>query len=236
MAEGSNNLLAEFKTHLAADKKKSAALFVLLAVLLVFLVRAVGGGSSSATADAVSIPPSGVAGDMTPNAALIRPIPQFTASASSRSGVDQAVERISRALAAADPFRDRPMASVKGAPRMLDRDPFTTPAWRAFASEASPAAGGEESGRTTPSPGFFERFGRRIAETQRSRQELEERIEAELAELELQSTVTGPIRMAHISGRMVREGETIRGFSVVRIVDRGVTLRKSGINLTLNMP
>ncbi len=48
--------------------------------------------------------------------------------------------------------------------------------------------------------------------------------------------MTGQVPLAYISGRLVREGDRVEGFSVVQIRDRQVMLRKSGATRVLNMP
>jgi len=55
-------------------------------------------------------------------------------------------------------------------------------------------------------------------------------------ELRLQSTMTGRSPLAYISGRLVREGDVLRGFAVVKIDDRRVILRKAGLDHQLSMP
>jgi hypothetical protein len=55
------------------------------------------------------------------------------------------------------------------------------------------------------------------------------------AKLKLQSTFLGPIPTALVNGQLVREGDTIGLFQVVRIEPRSVSIRHAGITLQISM-
>jgi hypothetical protein len=92
----------------------------------------------------------------------------------------------------------------------------------------------QEAGQSGPS--VWARMRGALSERRERRSEDLGRITAELAELKLQSTMSGPKPAAYISGLLVHEGDKIAGFSVVRIEEKRVSLRKNGLTCPLIMP
>lgn len=220
-----------FKAHLAADKKKAAILGVLFVVLLGVVGRLFFSGSTPDPA--VAVPPAAVA---PARRALTRTVPEMLdKAAGNRSTLTS--PRVSFAPRGPDDIAREKAVSVDGISRNLARDIFSTTSWSTFPRALERPPAGEESGATAPSaPSVFARFGRRWAVEQKAHQERIASDQAEFAGLRLQSTLIGSLRSAYISGRLVHSGDTIRGFSVVRIEERRVTLRKSGATFTLSMP
>lgn len=224
--------LSEFsstlKEHMAADKKKTVILFVLGAVLLGVVGRLLLPASSpeSAEADDVRV----VAQPSPPEVRqpLIRPVPEQPAAPNPR-------------MPSGEPIRSpraRPASSAGGTPVSVDgmartaaRDLFSTSAWDQFPSAVSAEPPQAEAEPTPESP-----LSMRLEEREAARKQAMEVLLKEIAALDLQSTLTGQVRSAYISGRLVHEGERISGFSVVRIEDRQVILEKSGVRQALPMP
>ena len=62
------------------------------------------------------------------------------------------------------------------------------------------------------------------------------RVRAEAAEvLSLQSTLQGAEPLALINGELMKVGDKVHGFTVIKIGSRRVTLRKDGVNVHLEM-
>lgn len=237
MPDSLKDLLIKLRAQLAADKKKSVALGLLSIVFLVVIGRLFISEPTPETAQAVSPvvvaksenttasrKSKRVSQERTTDSGGFRP-KHSNRSVSNQSGVESP-HRTSSAT--------KTPVSLMGMPRVLARDIFSTPDWSAFALDSPVLPSTAE--KPKDSPGWFTKFGWKLSEYQRERGENLDLIKSELAELELQSTMTGSSRSAYISGRLVREGDSIRGFSVVQIGDRRVTLRKSGISETLTMP
>ncbi len=216
--------------QLAADRKKAAVLGVLLFVLLVVVLRALfaGGGPEATEAGVAVRPPTTSAAPRR----LTRPTPVPT-YVGTGTKVDVGLPRPGRSA------RVRSV-SVAGMPRTLARDLFTTQSWHKFSAFTPTTQPGADRARDAEDSGWFTRFGWKLAELQRTQSEAREHLSQELAELKLQSTMTGTHTTAYISGpgfdRLVREGDVVSGFSVVRIEDRRVTFEKSGMMAALTMP
>ncbi len=127
------------------------------------------------------------------------------------------------------------------------RDLFTAPAWerpdekktkspRAANGKQGAAKKSRKGGRAEPAKPLWDHLGNALGDYQQTRRSEIAQYEAQLAELQLQSTLTGPAPIAYISGRLVREGDTIRGFTVARIEDRRVVVRKQSFIRVLIMP
>jgi hypothetical protein len=219
------------KEQMAADKKKTALLFGLGAVLLVVVGQLFISGDSPAPAEAddtivVSSPPKSE-----PQRTLIRPDPERTDVSNPRK----------RTGGPRRPSSDRPASSpggalvtVEGMPRTAARDLFSTSAWGQFPSAEQPQ--GEAEPSVESGPGFLAQWGMRLEERKEARRQALLAVREEAQALDLQSTMTGQVAAAYISGRLVHEGDTIAGFSVVRIEDRRVILEKSGASQALTMP
>ncbi len=55
------------------------------------------------------------------------------------------------------------------------------------------------------------------------------------AKLKLQSTFLGPSPMALVNGQLVREGDTIEKFQVIKIEPRRIAVEKNGVTLQISM-
>lgn len=229
MARHFNDIMATFKTQLAADRKKA----VVLAVLFVILLITVGWTLASGDSDhaAAPVPP-----------AVVRPAPNLPAAAHlTRVTPQPGLSAPSARTAAADSPRTGPrptaarpeqVVSVAGMPRSPVRDLFVSPAWHAFPSAGTTPEHQPKAHRS----GLLERIREELRAYREWRRRTVQEIEADLSELKLQSTLTGAMPSAQISGLLVHEGDSIRGFSVVRIEDRRVKLRRAGITRSLRLP
>lgn len=233
--------LNTFKQHLLADKKKSTVLGALFLVLLVMIGRLFVPDAEPATLQAapVVVTPVPSRDPVTPKT---RPTPVESAWQTAGRRTNGPTHRTLPVHPHATPPRrsaDRTV-SVDHMRRLLERDPFNTTAWSKFLPAAGyglyghgAADGADGTGASGP---LWQRLAAAAREHAETRRREAERLETELAELKLQSTMTGPIPMAYISGRLVHEQETIRGFLVVRIKDRRVTVRKADFVRELMMP
>lgn len=235
MTEQLTAIWMQFRGQLMADKKKSAVLGVLFVVLLI--VAAVKGLSISATApnateaaDLAVAPAPDSTELIRPSASIVTPVVESMYPA----GASQSITPIQ---VESNPEDGRPVVRTDGMSRSPHRDLFATSAWAQFppallpeAPKANPLRGKREE------DDFWSTLGKRMSEQQEERRRLLESIEQEISELALLSTMTGSVPLAHISGRVVRPGDSIQGFSVVCIEDRRVMLEKSGIRRVLRMP
>lgn len=241
MVANMKELWNQIRTQLAADKRKSAVMGVLLLVLTVLIGRTFVGKPAPDTADAAAlVVPQTAAVGGSAETALTRPSPAIIDAPAQqpRAGTDAPESPVEVGVEAdAQELMRRKRVSIDGLPRTPARDLFTTPAWSRFAPAIIADAPLTAARRKSSDPaGFWAALSRRLAEEQKQRMAEILAIEVELGELELQSTLTGPDAMAHISGQLVRPGQRIRGFSVVRIENRRVTLVKSGVTRSLSMP
>lgn len=223
-----------------ADKKKSAILAALTVVLLVIVVRQMGGKSEPALAVAENlIPPADPAATPAPTAATptIRPEPEQIApvTAAAAPAPDLSTnEDIARWLQSG---RNGSAVCIDEMPKSITRDLFRAPSWSKFPLVVRhDELDGNGAGGNGNLDSFWSKLGGGIISYQSFRQQETEEIDKEISELVLHSTMTGPKALAHISGRLVRVGDRLRGFSVVRIEDRQVTLSKAGVQRVLAMP
>jgi hypothetical protein len=230
MARNANNLMADFKAQLLADKRKSAVLAALFVTLLGVSAHALFGKPASAPADVSNLVAQPVQSVAPPpashDASLKRPLPAASAAASaSRNGRAAPRSAPGDGPSPCDPLIGDTV-SVAGISRTPARDLFCVSDWSVFqdgdADEPS-ASDLQQSGEPNGAAGSAQ-----TREPERSATELVEEAQKELADLQLQSTLIGAVRSAYISGRLVYEGETILGFEVVRINGGEVTLRKDG--------
>ncbi len=228
------------RAQLFADKKKSALLGVLLLIFLVVFLRAVLSGSKpdeAVASGSVAVAPAAQAtAHVDPVQPGVRPAPQPALAANSASTVVSPVS----AVAGSPPgvtqipalFGERASVAVDGLPRRSKRDPFGSRSLSKF-PRLPDGAGDPNGGGSTA--GFWTTILTGVqSQGTRQREEMI-KIAEELAGLELQSTITGAMPLAYVSGRVVRPGDTIAGFSVVRIEDRRIVVRKSGITRVLTM-
>ncbi len=228
MSDKPNDLLTGFKQQLVADKKKSILLAVLFGTLLVVV------GSlflSDSTPEVAKAQPNTAAPARPPSTPALRSLPQRTSKTTGpRPRTDlQAGSRPTPRWYQPP----RHSISVAEMPRGLHRDLFNTTEWSKYPPAVS-LFGGPAEGEDQPN--MWDAMAKAIIERQKSRALKLARLAEELAQLELQSTMTGSAPMAYISGRLVHPGDTIRGFSVVSIDDRRVTLRRHGVIHELAMP
>ncbi|GJQ25683.1 MAG: hypothetical protein HBSAPP02_07150 [Phycisphaerae bacterium] len=225
-----NEKLELFKQQLLADKKKSAVLGVLFLVLIVVLIKtfAASGDPDSAEAGpppAVAAPPAPVTPIATP------PTGAATGSIVCPSAGNPVARRESLP-------EDEPLKVVRVAdlPRTLERDLFVPEQWSRYESSRGAHAGSGGGTTSQPAPSaFWTALVGGMKDYHAVRQREAGEITQELSTLTLQSTMTGPVPLAYISGRLVHEGSEINGFVVMRISDRHVLVRKYGQTRTLTM-
>jgi len=128
------------------------------------------------------------------------------------------------------------LVRVDGLPRILERDLFSSPAWAKLPPAGEQEAEDQNAPGTAGAAGFWNQLTSTLVQIPEARRADLERLNAEMKELKLQSTMTGPTPIAYISGRLVRQGDKLNGFSIVRIKDRGVVVRKYGLTRELKMP
>lgn len=234
-------ILTKFKTQLMADKKKSVALGVLTIILIVVVTGAFKKNDEPAAAIAEDlIPPAQkTAQAATPPAPVLSERPSLEKIGPSNGSTPSAAAEAS-ANAVENWVRPGPEIGpvcVKDMPRTPKRDLFRAPSWSKFPMEIKQdASNGDEAARVGSPLSFWSKLGGGIVSYQAFRRQESEEIDKEISELVLHSTMTGPKPLAHISGRLVRVGDKLRGFSVVRIEDRQVTLSKGGVQRVISMP
>ncbi len=126
--------------------------------------------------------------------------------------------------------------STEGLPRFLTRDLFSTKEWGRFALDVPLVPIGPRPREDRQGPNLLERLRVRSIERQKAQQQRVDQVEAELATLELNSTMVASEPAAFVSGRIVHEGEVIKGFRILRIKHREVEVRKNGITRILSIP
>jgi hypothetical protein len=241
MHERIREILEKLSQELAANKRKAVIMGVLLLVLIFAVGRVFWTRTVPATAEALVPPPMAAVPPADPKMPLVRPVPQ--ASVPQAAAAQTATGKPVAASTAGSASVERGNAgggaatavSVANLPRTLERDIFTTPSWSQFPREGSSAAEDDRSGESS-GPSILEKMRDVLSERRERRSRNLDQIAGELAALKLQSTMSGPMPTAYISGRLVHEGDTISGFSVVRIQEKCVKLRKRGITLPLIMP
>jgi hypothetical protein len=208
--------LQTIRDQMMADKKKTAIMSVLLVILLGSVSRFFVGQQ---------------------NEELVAATPAVATAAPTMAPVVESIARTPPAVASPVPQavqvdRSEPKVVVRQMPRSLDRDLFNSPALSTFSSAHGLTGDTEEPREST----FWDAVITKMADRQKSLVKERKSLDEEIATLRLQSTLTGPAPLAYISGRMLREGDEFRGFSVVRIEDRRVMLRKSVFTRPLTMP
>lgn len=223
MSVNPSELLQLARHQIAADKKKSAVLALLLFVLLVVLVRMFAGGSApeQVKANSVAIKPVGTK----PAGASMRPIPR-----DARTNPTPPKTGPTAANTASIPEYEF-VGIEDDLPRVLARDIFSTPDWSLFPEDSEPV--GSEGALGFQAGRLWDRLTESMDSIKH--QQLDD-FEAQIGALKLHATVTGARPVAYISGRIVREGDVIDGFSVVRINERQVTLRKFGHTGSIELP
>jgi hypothetical protein len=242
------NSLAGLGRRLLADKKKAAVLAVLLVVLLIVIGRLFVSSSTLTPAAAASVSASVAAAPLPPPGPdpakpIVRPSPEAAPVPPPTAPALGATARVSFSESQnGKTMRANAVRSVDTGdlPRVLERDLFNTNAWSKFpsaggADAAAGSAGAAASGADSPGA-VLQQLTDVLSRFQETRKGEAERVDSDLAALQIQSTMTGPTPMAYISGRLVREGDVISGFTVVHIGDRRVSVRKLGLTRELHMP
>ena len=234
--------------QLLADKKKTAVLAVLFAALLLIVGRLLVSPSTPAPTYASMSQPIAAAVAASPSAPdstkpIVRPTPEAKPTIPPTEpalGVAAVARYTGEQNAKAAPANTGRLVAVDDLPRVLERDLFSTNAWSKFPSAGrfgmSPDEADAAESAPTSSGGVWRHLTNVLGQYQETRKGELERLDGDLAALKLQSTVTGPTPMAYISGRLVREGDIIEGFTVLHIKERRVTVRKFGLTRELRMP
>jgi|GEM_PF-1959322 len=241
----------QLKADMAADKKKTGILAALFLVLLIAVGRLMlpGDDTSSASADSLVVANNAalprVDNSLTPPAQKTGGAPPVAVVPQRKSPNVPSTTRAPSSSNTASPAQEPFIKSTKQAPaigsdvvshlpRTLQRNPFDPTDWRRrFGVGSRPTQATTESSRAAS---LFAALAQSLTTYQTERAELTERLDEELAELELRSTMTGSRRSAYISGQLLHEGDDIAGFSVVRIEAGRVVLSKYGIRRTLSVP
>ncbi len=232
-------LVQKVRQELAANRLKAAVLGGLALVFIGVLIKALVSGSSpeSAVAEVPAVVASTPASPLEP---VIRPVPEPPAAErpATAESLPQSLPWSSLSGGARPVLPDKQMraVSVRGLPRTLERDIFDSTDWTCFSPDFGMLPGKNDAQAPSPAASLWQQMREAMAEQKRLREQKRQEITKELAELQLQSTMTGPVPAAYISGRLVNEGDTISGFSVVRINDKSVKLRKDGLITNLAMP
>lgn len=238
------DLLNKFKQDLMADKKKAVILAVLACVLLVVAGRSVFSGSGEPAGASANdlIPPSvpvQAAAAAQAKDPLVRPEPQpisAPASPSAQSAVQAAAGTSAAKRESREPA-DAPKAiRVDQMSRTLHRNIFNTPDWSQFEPGEGLVPVGEVQASVVQGPSFWQEVTSALTANQARYRQEQQRMLEDLRKLQLQSTMTGAENIAYVSGRLVRAGDKIDGFSVVRIEEKHVTLERNGIPGVLALP
>ncbi len=237
-----------FKEQIARDKKKTAILVSLFVVLLFVVGRLFISGASPQAAEALIVvqpatAASSASGDLTrPTLQPIAPAQSVAAhpGAATEQGAFGTSPRprqtASRAVMVSDISRD------------IERDIFASTSWDRFPLSEQALEEKEKRMKLEKEREAEERKAReqerirleeerRHAERQRdeARRQEEEKFAVELGALDLQSTMTGVSKSAYISGRFVREGDAVFGFTVLQISDRQVLLGRGALSGMIQM-
>jgi hypothetical protein len=237
------NFFQKLKRDLAANRLKAGILGVLVLVLIGAVIRVLAARSSPEPAAAE--PPVVAASTPAPSApVLARPVPQPLTPGQEEGASAKAARKDNHLAGAAQSGgkAEHPSAklarvvSVRDLPRGMERDIFDIADWNAFPAEVVARVADDAGPTTQPAVSIWTQMRAAVLEQNERRDQRRTELTKELAELQLQSTMTGPSPAAYISGRLVHLGETINGFSVVAVGDKVVKLRKDGLTLSLTMP
>ncbi len=242
MAKQAGNWIAKFKQDLVADKKKTGVLGGLMLVLLVSLLWLAESDDTPSEVTAQPVAPIIAAASNPATAPRIRPIPQAVVSPTMKKvlarGEAETTDRSPMWSRPAGQRRNRTKTvPVSDMSRTLTRNIFASPSWSLFPREITlqlPGPSDVEAGKSRPS--LLSQFGALLAAQQAQRAEETKAIDEAFSQLKLQSTMTGRQPLAYVSGRLVGVGDTIHEFSVVRIEDKRVILRKGSFKRELTMP
>lgn len=234
MNERCRQLLSRLSVQLRADHKKTAVLAGLFLVLAGLVAKRLGSGSNTPEVAVASAPK--LAAVTAPQAEpSLRPVPQTAAPTPVPAPVATLTPPPSGPAprGADEPARRVPVAGLS---RKLHRDPFSSAGWDRLGPALLSRWGGTSDEAAAKGSSLWSTIATALIEHRRLRRHEVESLRKELAGLTLQSTLTGSRPLAYISGQLVREGQMLRGFSVLRIRDRRVLLRRDGYELELSMP
>ncbi len=116
--------------------------------------------------------------------------------------------------------------------RPLARNPFAIPL------DDYPRDSASLADRPASQTGYWDLVGKSLssrADQQEQRQILIDNVRIAAASLKLQSTVLGAHRGAMVNGNLVREGDSVAGFRILRIEARQVVVEREGVKLALLM-
>jgi hypothetical protein len=211
-----NELLLNIRNAVERDPKKTAVLGALVLVLGGLWVKMlVGAGPRSTSAAPAPLVATPVTGPSSPGD-VIRP-----GAAAARVTQAEAVRAKWGALPAA-PGRNLFAVRSEFFPRVGPNGP----------DAGEPAKGGGESQL------FWARLGKSMAaraDEAKRQGILTENLRQEAARLKLQTILKGNVPTAMIDGRMVREGDVIASFRVVKIEARRVIIEREGIGFVIAM-
>lgn len=234
-------MLDRVKQQLAADKKKAAILGGLFLVLLVAVGQLFISDSVPQTVQAESIAiPLAASPPVDPVVPTMRPVPERLDVPPIQPSRERVASSHRASWSGAEKRITTPdnAAATEGMLRDFQRDPFSTADWSLF-MPPTPKIAALVDMPVKPArqgPSFWSKLQKAVAAQGRELEKGRHQFELDLAALTLQSTMTGSAPSAYISGRLVHEGDTICGFSVVTIQDRRVMLRQSGLTGELILP
>jgi hypothetical protein len=105
-----------------------------------------------------------------------------------------------------------------------------------FAIHLEYYARANETAPATESPEDPEKSANEAADQDREKQILLGNLQSQAATMKLQTTVMGPVPTALVNGQLVKEGDSIDGFKVVRIDPRRMVIEQAGVTLEIWMP
>ncbi len=230
MVEPLAGALSSLRGQILADKRKFAVLGGLLLVLTVVVGRLLLSGAAPASVEGALLVPD------SPALKTTRVIPEPPRPAPAATPTRETLRSGPRRGGGPDvQGGKRPHGDVAALPKVLSRDLFTASDWSVF-----PRVARRDSATPRPdfmsSIGVWSRLGSALTGRAEARQRLSDEVEQAFESLELQATMTGPTPRAYISGRLVRAGDRVAGFIVVRVSDRRVELRRGGETRALTMP
>jgi hypothetical protein len=187
------------------DLKKAGILGVLAIVLVVMLWRALAGGGP---ADVVAAPQ--MLAEVTTTTAAVE---------TTRHGADPLAEQFAK-------WTSEPIEP-------LQRNLFVlNPAVFPVEKSKSPSEGGD------PEQGFWTDIAKSVAtqaDQKVERQKLIEDLQRQAANLRLQTIMMGSTPQALIDGDMVKEGDVVASFRILKIEARRIIVEREGIKLELHM-
>jgi hypothetical protein len=205
MSGAAENWIAKGKETLGASPKKAGALGFLFLVLVILWGKLIFGGKGPSSASAMT--PRMPGDDHSGNSAV-------DASGHSLRLLDSALLAWARA----------PIVPVH-------RNLFAVPL------DYYPQVGSQD-GDLSGGSGFWDRLAKSVsahADQQEQRQILVDNVRIMAESLKLESTMLGSEPTAMVNSQMVREGDVIAGFHVLKIEARELIVEREGIRLAIGM-